>query len=145
MRRRVASPYPHRVTSDQPSPWAAYLTEVANRPGWSVARIARESGLDKSTIFRWKSGATGATVDSVKKIARAVGDDPEVVLRAAAITEIEEPRADDPDAEAIALIRSAQIPDSLKLELIADLRRESRQDAARRRNSIERALNLRTA
>jgi transcriptional regulator with XRE-family HTH domain len=144
MRRKVASAYGGIVTTPR-TPWAAYLDEIANRPGWSVARIARESGLDRGTIFRWKAGATGATVDSVKKIARAVGDDPEKVLRAAAIIVPEAPQPDDPDSEAISLILAAEIPDSLKQELIADLRRDSRRDAARRREGVERVLRWRPA
>jgi hypothetical protein len=126
-----------------PSPWVAYLLEVTTRPGWTVTRLSRESGIHRGTIYKWINGElTGTSTDSVRKIGTAADGRPDAAMQAAAGFLGD---TDDPDAEAITLILAAQIPDSLKQELIADLRRESRQDAARRRNSIERALNLRTA
>lgn len=148
MRRTAATPY--RVHMSDPvnserSPWAVYLDEVTHRSGWSVARLARESGIHRSTIFRWLSGdRTGTTIDSVRKIAEAAGDDPDVVMRAAASV-LPTARPDDPDAEAITLVRESDLPEAIKQELIADLRRQARADADRRRESLARALRLRHA
>lgn len=70
--------------STQPDTWKAYLETRLSRPGWSVARLAREAGLHRSTIFRWKSGAkTGLSVASVRAVALAFGDNPTEALRAA--------------------------------------------------------------
>lgn len=73
--------------SDAPAPvdtWKAYLERRLERPGWSVARLAREAGLHRSTIFRWKAGGrTGLSVASVRAVAEAFGEDPADALRAA--------------------------------------------------------------
>lgn len=63
--------------------WAEYLRRMTARPGWSVARLARESGVHRSTLFRWIAGSGGANVTSVRAIAKALGDDPSNALRAA--------------------------------------------------------------
>ncbi|MEU0081405.1 hypothetical protein ABZY58_26185 [Micromonospora tulbaghiae] len=55
---------------------------MTKRPGWSVARLARESGVNRATIFGWMKG-DGVTVASVKMIARALGDDEAHALAAA--------------------------------------------------------------
>lgn len=148
VRRAAATLYrvrmPDAANSDR-SPWAAYLDEVTHRDGWSVARLARESGIHRSTIFRWLSGdRSGTTIDSVRKIAEAAGDDADEVMRAAASV-LPTARPDDPDAEAIALVKASDLPEAIKQELIADLRRQAREDAARRRDSLTRALRLRHA
>lgn len=63
--------------------WSDYLRRMTSRPGWSVARLARESGIHRGTIFKWIAGKTGATVANVKSIAEALGDDPAKALSAA--------------------------------------------------------------
>ncbi len=64
--------------------WSDYLRRMVERPGWSVARLARESGLHRSAIFGWLSdGAEGITIRSVYLIADALGVDREEALRAA--------------------------------------------------------------
>lgn len=62
--------------------WPAYLRRMTSRPGWSVARLARESGINRATIFGWIKG-DGVTVASVNLIAKALGDDPAHALAAA--------------------------------------------------------------
>lgn len=64
--------------------WGRYLSELTSRPGWSVARLARESGIHRSTIFRWISGEVrNVSTNSVRLIAKASGDDEKAALRAA--------------------------------------------------------------
>jgi transcriptional regulator with XRE-family HTH domain len=63
--------------------WGSYLRRMTERPGWSVARLARESGIARQTIFKWIAGRGGVTVASVQAIAKAVDDDPTNALRAA--------------------------------------------------------------
>jgi hypothetical protein len=65
--------------------WASYLRRMTSRPGWSVARLAREAGVNRSTIFGWIKG-DGVNVASVKQIAKALGDDEVHALAAAAGT-----------------------------------------------------------
>lgn len=62
--------------------WPTYLRRMTSRPGWSVARLAREAGVNRATIFGWIKG-DGVTVASVKLIARALGDDEAHALAAA--------------------------------------------------------------
>lgn len=62
--------------------WASYLRRMTKRPGWSVARLARESGVNRATIFGWMKG-DGVTVASVKLIANALSDDEAHALAAA--------------------------------------------------------------
>lgn len=63
--------------------WGSYLRRMTSRPGWSVARLARESNIHRGTIFKWIAGKGGVTVASVRAIANALGDDPANALRAA--------------------------------------------------------------
>jgi hypothetical protein len=133
---------PAQPDAAQISPWAAYLVEVVNRPGWNPTRLSRESGIHRGTIYKWMKGELkGTSTDSVTKIGIAADGRPDLAMQAAAGLLGAD---DDPDAEAIALIQAAQIPESLKKELITELRSESRQDAARRRRSVELALKYRT-
>lgn len=125
------------------STWARYLGAVTRRPGWSVARLARESGVHRSTIFRWLNGeVTGATVGSVLRIAAAAGDEPDEALRAAADL-LTMPAATDPDAEAVSMIMDSDLPPDAKHELLAELRSQARSDARRRRDSMARIMRLR--
>lgn len=62
--------------------WAGYLRRMTSRPGWSIARLAREAGVNRSTIFGWIKG-DGVTVASVKQIAKALGDSEADALAAA--------------------------------------------------------------
>lgn len=65
--------------------WARYLKQMTDRTGWSVARLARESGIHRSTIFRWmQEGGSSVTIQNVLAIARALDDDPVTALHAAA-------------------------------------------------------------
>jgi transcriptional regulator with XRE-family HTH domain len=63
--------------------WGTYLRRMTERPGWSVARLARESGVARQTIFAYISGKkTGVTVATVRAIGQALDDEP-AALRAA--------------------------------------------------------------
>jgi hypothetical protein len=76
--------YGVRMSNDQPrEDWAGYLRRMTSQPGWSVARLARESNIHRGTIFKWISGKGGVNVSSVTAIAEALGDDPANALRAA--------------------------------------------------------------
>lgn len=67
-----------------PNEWAKLLREITDRPGWSVARLNRESGIHRSTIFRWLSGeVTNVTMDSIRLVAQTAGIDLDVAVRAA--------------------------------------------------------------
>lgn len=81
--------------------WAGYLRRMTSRPGWSVARLARESSIHRGTIFKWISGKGGVNVSSVTAIAQALGDDPAIALRAAGRVD-----ADEAVDEEIELVRS---------------------------------------
>jgi transcriptional regulator with XRE-family HTH domain len=66
------------------SRWAALIREIVGQPGWSVQRLARESEIHRSTIFRWINGEIRTvSIESVQLIADAAGVDFGVALRAA--------------------------------------------------------------
>lgn len=64
--------------------WPAYLKRMTGRAGWSVSRLARESGVHRATIHGYISGKKkGVTVATVTAIASALGDEPANALKAA--------------------------------------------------------------
>lgn len=97
--------------------WADYLRRMTDRPGWSVARLAREAGIHRATIFKWMGGKGGATVTSVRAIAEALGDEPSNALRAAGNMEGVADEAMDPDL--LMLTRRLTDPDVPEAEKVA--------------------------
>lgn len=89
----------HMSDGRQRESWAEYLRRMTERPGWSVARLARESGVHRATLFRWMSGKGGSNVASVRAIAKALGDDPANALRAAGNIEGEAEQPLHPDLQ----------------------------------------------
>lgn len=75
---------PREGNEDGLNEWARYLKGIQARPGWSVARLARSSGIHRSTLFRWIGGEVDKiSANSARRIAEAVGDDPAIALKAA--------------------------------------------------------------
>jgi transcriptional regulator with XRE-family HTH domain len=113
--------------SGELSDWGAYLKRMTSRPGWSVARLARESGIHRATVFDWiRGGGESVTIASVRAIARALGDDLENALRA--VASISSSPA--PDDEEMDLIMSAPVSDGMKRRMITqllDMREQDRQ------------------
>lgn len=93
--------------------WSAYLRRMTARPGWSVARLHRESGIAKSTIFRWLAEGAGAglTIQSVFLVADALGDDRRRAVEAAGNLP---PEHD----EGIALILASNRSDGVKAQMV---------------------------
>jgi transcriptional regulator with XRE-family HTH domain len=115
------------------SAWARYIKAATERPSWNVAKLARQSGIHRATIFRWMKGEGGnVTVDSVRRIAFALGDDPDAALRVAGdLVSTPPPPADDQDEE-ITLIMRAPVDDDLKQDMVRRLReRRERERQAR--------------
>jgi transcriptional regulator with XRE-family HTH domain len=105
--------------------WPGYLRRMTKRPGWSVARLARDSKVHRATIFGWMKGdGGGVTVDSVRRVALALGDDPENALRAAG----NNGAPPDEQDEEVALIMRAPVDDSLKQEMLRKLRERRERD-----------------
>lgn len=117
--------------ADVKSSWARYIEQATQRPGWNAAKLARESGVHRSTIFRWKAGdSRSVTVDSVRRIADALGDDPDEALRAAGdLVAGEQPHGEDED---IAVIMRAPVSDAMKDIMIAKLREARERDRQQR-------------
>lgn len=116
--------------------WGRYLREIANRPGWSVARLAREAKLNRTTIFDWirDGDADRVTIGSVLAVAAAVGDRPLDALRAAAgIAEV------DDELERILL---ADIPQDAKRELLDLLERDRLEDQRRRASRVDQMIRF---
>jgi transcriptional regulator with XRE-family HTH domain len=113
------------------SDWGAYLRRMTRRPGWSVARLARESGIHRATIFEWMNGTgESVTIASVRAIAEALNDDLANALRAVASLE----SSPSPRDEEMDLITSAPVDDDIKRRMIAqmlELREQDRQQRLR--------------
>ncbi len=115
--------------SRQLSGWGAYLRRMTSRPGWSIARLARESGIHRATIFDWiKGDGDSVTIASVKAVAEALGDDLENALRAVANLESTQPAQD----EEMELILSAPVDDDMKRQMIGQLLELREQDRQQR-------------
>lgn len=114
-RRSSDTAYRMRVSDASPrgETWAAYLRRMTKRPGWSVARLARESGIHRATIFKWIAGDIGVTVDSVRRVAQALQDEPDNALRAAGNAGAPTAPAEDED-DGMAIIDQAPVDDDLK-------------------------------
>lgn len=114
-----------------PNDWGAYLKRMTARPGWSVARLARESGIHRATIFDWiKGGGESVTIASVRAVARALDDDLESALRAVANLE-SAPGSRDEEME---LILSAPVGTEMQKQMISrilELREQDRQQRLR--------------
>lgn len=115
--------------------WANYVDGLRNRPGWSVARLSRETGLSTSTLWDYIGNKTGkaVTIPTVMAIAEAAGDDPIVAFRAAAGLAGESPE----DIE-ISVVLGSDLDTDAKQELISDIvRRRERDRQARMEDTVE--------
>lgn len=93
--------------------WAEYLRRMTDRPGWSVARLARDSGIHRATIFKWMAGKGGTTVASVQAIATALGDTDGAAMRAAAGSGVVD---EDLDPDLRTIIRRLADPETSEAE-----------------------------
>lgn len=48
------------------------LVQLCKRRGWTIARLARESGVPKPTIHGWTTGRSALNLDQLKKVALAL-------------------------------------------------------------------------
>jgi transcriptional regulator with XRE-family HTH domain len=117
-RSSPASTYRLLVSDASPPPqpvedWPGYLRRMLKRDGWTVQRLADESGVNRSRLFKYLAGESGVTVDTVRRIAFALGDDPNNALRAAAGTGGSTGERD----EEMELIARAPIDDDMKEQM----------------------------
>lgn len=105
---------------------------MTTRPGWSVARLHRESGIARSTLFRWISDGAGSgiTIESVYLVADAFGDDRATALKAAGGLPPER------DAE-VDLILNSDRTDAVKAAMINRLMERREQERQRRIADLE--------
>lgn len=118
--------------------WSAYLRRMTRLPGWSVARLARDANIARSTIFRWMKegadGSSGLTIQSVYAVADALGDDRANALTAAGNLPPER------DAE-VELILSSDRSEREKAAMIDRLMRRREEEQRRRLEDLRFALN----
>lgn len=118
-----------RAASHPGGTWGAYIDGIPTRKGITLTELAKRSGIARNTFYKWKKGMTGVTVDSVKRVAQAAGDDEQYALRAAGGALIDE----DHDPQ-LAAIYAADITDDEKQELVEYVLEERRraEDALQR-------------
>lgn len=104
--------------------WGAYIESLPKKAGLTMKELAAKSGIARGTFYKWMAGQTGVTVDSVKKVAAAAGEDLDVALRAAGGALI--PESDDPQLREIL---ESDLADSVKQELVAYVLEQRKQAA----------------
>ncbi|HEU4541746.1 MAG TPA: helix-turn-helix transcriptional regulator [Jiangellaceae bacterium] len=109
--------------------WSSYLRRLTERPGWSVAKLARQSGIHRATIFGWiKEGGENVTIASVRLIADAAGDSMENALRAAAdITAAPSDPESDPELDAILSAPVSNVTRMKMIRRLFDIREQEKQ------------------
>lgn len=115
--------------------WGDYIRRLTKRKGWSVARLARESGFNPATLFEWmrEEGGESVKAASIVAIAHAAGEDPMIGFRAAAGLTTEEP-----EDQELALVLNAELPGDAKDEIIASiLVRRERDRESRMQDTIQ--------
>lgn len=115
---------------DTDNPWGLYLYRLTHRAGWSIARLARESGITRPTISEWINkggGAAGVKIETIVAIARGAADNPVNAFMAAAELIEEEPQ----DRE-IGLILASDLTDDEKRRQISIIEKKREQDEERR-------------
>ncbi|GIK37602.1 MAG: hypothetical protein BroJett011_14350 [Chloroflexota bacterium] len=65
--------------------FAAWLSEELKRRGWSQREAARRAGLSQASVAKPISGERKASAEICVKLALALGESPEKVLRLAGI------------------------------------------------------------
>lgn len=112
--------------------WGRYVKRLTAREGWSVARLARQAGLNRSTIFGWiKDGGQSLTVASVLAVAEGGEDSPVDALLAAGNVLSARRQATDTDVE-LAIIASSGLPRDMQENLLArTLERRRREEETR--------------
>lgn len=126
---RACATYRLYMAGDGEDAWTKFLKDLVSRPGWSVARLARESGIDRSHIHRMMRGeGKTVTVESVRMIAKGGGVSLASALHAARARTMAEPvdTADEDDPETRA-IRNSNLSAKKKRDLLAHLARRRAQ------------------
>lgn len=125
---------------NQRGDWGRYLRGIADRPGWSVARLAREAKLHRATIFEWMkgTGSESVTVGSVLAIAEAAGDHPLLAMQAAAGL-LGVGGTDDPELDEIL---RAPLTEAQKQEIIDSVMQRRAREAEQRREDTRRMIRL---
>lgn len=120
--------------------WGAYLEALPRRTGKTVKQLAADAGVARGTWYKWISGAMGATVSNVLRVAAAAGDPAEVALRAAGGRLLGED--DDPQ---IRDIIDSGLPEDVKQELIAYVVEERQRASDQIARQVEMMIRARKA
>ena len=116
--------------------WSDYIRRLKERPGWSVARLARETGFSTSTFWDWMKPESrkAVTIPRIVAVARAVGDNPVDAFKAAAGLTTTEPE----DAEIAVVLNAVDVSDEQREQIINDIMaRRERDRSARMEDTIQ--------
>lgn len=103
----------------------AWLSKQLEKRGWSQRKLARQSGVSQTFISQTLSGDVKPSVNFCYKIAQALDESPEKVLRLAGILPANQPE-DDTLQELIELARSLPPEDREELLKYAKFRYQQR-------------------
>lgn len=126
--------YHQVVTDGAKDPWTDFLEALTKRPGWTVTRLAKESGVDRSHIYRMMRGETKTvTVETVRMIANGGQVGLAAALHAARTHTLQPsapsatPQPDDASDPEIRTIMDSGLDDGKKRDLVAHVRRRQQQ------------------
>jgi transcriptional regulator with XRE-family HTH domain len=126
---------------ESPNTWALFLREHTSRPGWTIQRLADESNINRSTIFRWLKGdVKNLTMSSVRLVADALGVDMATALRAAG--QLADERSVDEGDWEIRMIRESGLHPQVIERLISDALVRRERERINRREELERQIAL---
>jgi transcriptional regulator with XRE-family HTH domain len=132
------------VTDGEKDPWTDFLEALTKRPGWTVTRLAKESGVDRSHIYRMMRGETKTvTVETVRMIANGGQVGLAAALHAARThtlqptSTVATPPLIDPDDPEIRAIMDSNLTDEKKRDLVAHVRRRKEQTAQQLREEVD--------
>lgn len=144
----VIAPYGVHVSDDgaegKGGRWGAFLREITSRPGWTIQRLADESTVNRSTIFRWMNGTIkNVELPSVRLIAKAAGVDLATALQAASDHMDHEQGIEELAGEVQHVIDDAGLPEEDRFVIAQMLLDEfDREEQERRRQRVERARTM---
>jgi transcriptional regulator with XRE-family HTH domain len=117
-----------------PNDWARFIDELANRPGWTQARLATATGVHRNTLRRYVRGtSTNVTQEIVEAIAKGGGVDPRLALAAATGLQRQIEAEDQDDIRYIQENAPAELKDKL-IDLVHRMRTDQ---AAERRRAVD--------
>lgn len=116
------------------------MDTVLTQPGWSVSRLARETGIGRGRFYIWWQGLQRPRVSTLQRVARVMGLDPNSLV--SAYGDPQEVVAVAPDPVAAAIDRQTEVLRDLR-DVVVLYSGIDMEEVRRRAGEAERALRER--